>query len=180
MSEPFRIDRDEITIRLMEPSDAAQVFACRTHPDVVELQGWFPASEQEVRDFAEQQAGKLPGDPGVVQVVVEWRKDFVGDIGVIASDDGLEAEFGIAVVPEHHGHGFATIACRTLIGELFKRGVHRVTARIDPRNAASRRLLEKLDFRNEGHMKKSFFDPRNEEWQDELLFALLEEEWPSF
>lgn len=180
MSETFRIDRDEITIRLMEPEDAAQVFACRTHPDVVELQAWFPQDENEVRDFAEEQAGRRPGDPGVVQVVIEWRKEFVGDIGIVTASDGRQAEFGIAVLPEYHGHGFATIACRMLISELFKRGIHRVTAHIDPRNAASRRLLEKLDFREEGHLKKSFRDERKQEWTDEIVFAQLAEEWPSF
>lgn len=179
MSKPFRIDRDEITIRLMTPDDAAQVFSCRTHPDVAELQGWFPEDEDEVRELAEEQAGRTPGEPGIVQLVIEWRSDFVGDIGVVGSDDGKQVEFGISVLPEFHGHGFATIACRVLFGELFRSGTHRITARIDTRNAASKRLLEKLDFRQEGLEKKSYWDERKQEWTDELVFALLEEEWPS-
>lgn len=180
MSETFRIDREEITIRLMEPADAEEVFACRTHPDVVELQGWFPQNVTEVQELAKLQAGQSPGDPGIQQVVIEWRGEYIGDLGVITEDSGRQTEIGVAVLPEHHGRGFGTIACRMLISELFRRGIHRVTARIDPRNAASRRLLERLDFRQEGHMLKSFWDARRQEWGDELLFALLDEEWPSF
>lgn len=179
MSKQFRIDRDEITLRMMTVDDAEQVFACRTHPDVAELQGWFPENEDEVRQLAEDQANKTPGEPGIVQLVIEWRNDFVGDIGVLGSADGKQVEFGISVLPEFHGHGFATIACRMLMGELFRTGTHRVVARIDAHNAASKRLLEKLKFRQEGHEKKSWWDSRKQEWTDELVFALLEEEWPS-
>lgn len=179
MSKPFRIDREEIGIRLMEPADAEEVFACRTHPEVAALQGWHPDDEAEVRELAEAQQSRRPGEPGIVQLVIEWRGNFVGDIGIVGSDDGHQVEFGISVLPEYHGRGYATIACRMIISSLFDAGIHRVTARIDPRNAASRRLLERLDFRQEGHQRQSFWDSRSGEWTDELVYAVLAEEWPN-
>lgn len=180
MTETFRIDREEITVRLMEPADAPEVFACRTDPAVAELQGWFPESEDEVRTLAERQAGSMPGQAGCIQLVIEYCGTFVGDIGICGRDDGRQAEFGISVLPEHHGHGYATIACRMIISWLFANGLHRVSARIDPRNAASRRLLERLDFRKEGHERKSWWDANAGAWTDELVYAVLAEEWPSF
>jgi RimJ/RimL family protein N-acetyltransferase len=52
---------------------------------------------------------------------------------------------------------------------------HRVVARLDARNDASRHLLERLGMRREAHLVQNEFIKG--EWTDELIFAVLEGEW---
>src|SRR5271170_2493363 len=69
----------------------------------------------------------------------------------------------------------ATEAVRLLVGYLFARGKHRVTACCDARNAASVAVLERLAMRREGHLRQSTW--AKGEWTDDLLYALLHDEW---
>jgi RimJ/RimL family protein N-acetyltransferase len=54
-------------------------------------------------------------------------------------------------------------------------GLHRILGRLDARNAASAKLLERLGMRREAHIVENEFVKG--EWTDELLYALLAREW---
>jgi RimJ/RimL family protein N-acetyltransferase len=54
---------------------------------------------------------------------------------------------------------------------------HRIIASIDPRNNDSIRLIERLGFRKEAYFIKSLFF--HGEWADDLIYAILAEEWKS-
>ena len=77
--------------------------------------------------------------------------------------------------PQNQGRGYATEAVRLLLGYLFARGKHRITACCDARNAASVAVLERLAMRREGHLRQSTW--AKGEWTDDLLYGLLREEW---
>jgi [ribosomal protein S5]-alanine N-acetyltransferase len=71
--------------------------------------------------------------------------------------------------------GFMTDAMRALIPFVFGTlGLHRIEAACLPENEASRSLLGKAGFREEGLAKRYLLI--NGEWSDHLLFALLEDE----
>lgn len=68
------------------------------------------------------------------------------------------AEIGYALGSAHWGHGYAREAVRLLIGHAFgPLGLHQIDADVDPRNAASCRLLEALGFRNEGLVRERWY-----------------------
>lgn len=48
-------------------------------------------------------------------------------------------------------------------------------ADVDPRNAPALRLVERLGFRKEGLLREHY--QQHDEWQDGLLFGILEREW---
>jgi aminoglycoside 6'-N-acetyltransferase len=50
-----------------------------------------------------------------------------------------------------------------------------VCADCDTRNDRSWRLLERVGFRREGHLRASYRD--GEDWSDEYLYGLLADEW---
>lgn len=61
-------------------------------------------------------------------------------------------------------------------GLLFESlGKHRVTASCDARNIASRKVLEAVGMRQEGHLIEA--SRYKGEWADDLLFAMLRREW---
>ena len=56
-------------------------------------------------------------------------------------------------------------------------GLHRIIGRLDGRNTASARVLERLGMRREARLVENEFVKG--EWTDEVIYALLEREWAS-
>jgi RimJ/RimL family protein N-acetyltransferase len=108
----------------------------------------------------------------------------VAATGTVAGDVGLgwvsgahrHAEVGYAFAPDHRGRGYATEAAVAVVEMAFSAlGAHRVTGRLDARNTASARLLERLGMRREGHLVENEWVKG--EWTDEVVYAVLEDEW---
>jgi RimJ/RimL family protein N-acetyltransferase len=108
-----------------------------------------------------RETGRLVGD---VVLFFRSRADRGGEIGYVFH-------------PDAGGRGYATEACSAVLGLAFDGlGLHRVVARLDARNEASARLAARLGMRQEAHfLRNELFKG---EWTDELVFALLAEEWP--
>jgi RimJ/RimL family protein N-acetyltransferase len=51
----------------------------------------------------------------------------------------------------------------------------RIQAQTDVRNVASQKILEKVNFKKEGTLRKSLFI--RGEWRDSFLYSILREEW---
>jgi len=171
MEQPVLADGD-LVVRPMAVADARWVHRWRNHPDVVRFQGWTPATIAEVEAVATAQ-----GDGGFRQWVIEDRGAVVGDLGV-GPTGSPQVEIGVVLAPRTQGRGLATRAMRLLLGHLFQHGVHRVTARVDPRNLPSLRLVERIGFRREGYEVACYWDAVDRAWTDEVCFALLAREWP--
>lgn len=75
------------------------------------------------------------------------------------------------------GRGVMPTALAIVVDHCFgAAGLHRIEANIRPENVASRRVVEKLGFREEGlHPRLLFIDGG---WRDHLGFALTAEEVP--
>lgn len=86
-------------------------------------------------------------------------------------------EVGYVLHPDHWGQGLAQEAMRAVIPHLFARWpVEALTADVDPRNAASLRLLEKLGFRETHRAERTIL--WGEEWCDSVYLALRRADWP--
>jgi ribosomal-protein-alanine N-acetyltransferase len=75
-------------------------------------------------------------------------------------------------------HGYTFEAVAVMVPFIFETlGLHRIEAACLPENAASRSLLAKAGFREEGLALR--YLQINGEWRDHVLFGLLEDEpWP--
>jgi RimJ/RimL family protein N-acetyltransferase len=54
-------------------------------------------------------------------------------------------------------------------------GLRRIVGRIDARNAASARVLDRLGMRREAHFAQN--EIIKGEWTDEVVYAMLQDEW---
>jgi ribosomal-protein-alanine N-acetyltransferase len=73
------------------------------------------------------------------------------------------------------GHMYAALrAVQPFVFELL--GLHRLEAACIPENEASRNLLLKVGFREEGRARR--YLQINGEWRDHILFAMLEDDVP--
>ncbi len=71
------------------------------------------------------------------------------------------------------GKGYMARAARAACAYAFqKQGLHRIEAACLPTNAPSKRLLERVGFKQEGYARA--YLNINGQWRDHLLFALLE------
>ncbi len=101
-------------------------------------------------------------------------------IGLVNYHDGnirsRRADIGYIIAPLWQGQGIATEAVSAMIAHCFGTlGLHRLQAFIDPGNAASRGLVEKLGFRCEGLLREHL---RVEEvWRDDRVYGLLADAW---
>ena len=75
------------------------------------------------------------------------------------------------------GRGVLPHALAMVVDHCFEKvGLHRIEANVRPENGPSRRVLTKLDFREEGmHPRLLFIDG---EWRDHLCFAVTVEDVP--
>jgi RimJ/RimL family protein N-acetyltransferase len=106
------------------------------------------------------------------------RLETPGLIGSVSLTLGehRQGEIGFTFHPDHHGHGYATEASRELLRIGFEDyDLHRICGRLEPRNVASARVLEKLGMRREGLLLENEWVKG--EWQSELIYAILDREW---
>ncbi len=145
---------------------------------------WTPAdprSPAQVRDVLSRRINNttLAGDGDGIGLAVVLRKDgtFVGDFTLtLQSAEHSCAEIGFMLLGEHQSRGYATEAARELLAIAFEvLQLHRVVARVEPRNGASCRVLERLGMRREGHFVENEWI--KDEWQSEYSYAILADEW---
>jgi ribosomal-protein-alanine N-acetyltransferase len=83
------------------------------------------------------------------------------------------ATLGYWMGESYAGKGYMTRAVRAACAYAFeKRGFHRIEAACLPTNEPSKRLLERVGFKQEGYAR-SYLNI-NGQWRDHLLYALLE------
>ncbi len=96
------------------------------------------------------------------------RKDtgaVIGMCGLIQRPDFADVDIGYAFLPEHWSQGFAIEAVRGVLDTAAKaHGLQRVIAVVNPDNAESTHLLEKLGFTFEKMVRLAANDPEIRQW----------------
>jgi ribosomal-protein-alanine N-acetyltransferase len=88
------------------------------------------------------------------------------------------ASLGYWIDSDRAGQGFMPESVVGVLAYSFEViGLHRVEINIVPRNAASRRVVQKLDLRDEGIAER--FLEINGVWEDHVRYAMTSEEWTS-
>ena len=89
-------------------------------------------------------------------------------------------EVGYIVNEDYRRQGYAEEALSAVIDEAFLSGTHRIYAQCDPRNLPSRKLLEKMGMRREGHFIQNIYFRKDENgepiWKDTFEYAILEDD----
>lgn len=145
-------------LQLHELSDQSQediVFLRRllNEPSFIENIG-----DRGVRDLEDARAYIVKGPMasyrangfGLYRVQTRQGGQTVGMCGLVSRPGLDDVDLGYALLPEFCGHGYAVEAGAAVLADARQRlGLGRIVAIVDPRNAGSIRVLEKLDFRFE-------------------------------
>ncbi|MFB3738758.1 MAG: GNAT family N-acetyltransferase [Candidatus Velamenicoccus archaeovorus] len=175
------IETERLVLRPFRPDDLAALHAMHSRPDVARWTYWEPRSEDQVRELLGRKLTstrlRSEGDVLALAAVLKRTDLVVGDLILyLASAEHQTGEIGFIVHPDHQGRGFATEAARELVRIAFEEAeLHRVIGRVEARNVASARVLEKLGMRREAHLVEN--ELVKGEWQSELIYAMLDREW---
>ncbi len=117
------------------------------------------------------------GDTLYYAVTLKESDELIGEVLLkLASKDALQAEIGYIFNPAFAGKGYATEAVRAVLAQGFSdAGFHRIFARLDADNHGSIGIVERLGMRKEAHFRQN--DRFNGIWGDELVYALLKQEY---
>lgn len=113
------------------------------------------------------------GEPGPVDI------DAVRRIGIVSIKEYTRNPIlGILILPELQGEGYGEEAGSLLVDYTFRvYDTPTVKAKAFDYNEASRGLLEKLGFQEEGRLRKNAFI--DGEYRDGVMYGILREEWES-
>lgn len=177
MDQPISIETRRLLLRPLFLADAEEFFAYRSLPEVGLFQSWQPETIEEVQAFLTKSESVAPDTPDSWYQLAICLPDgrLIGDIGIHTLDHD-QLELGYTLSPSFQGMGYATEAVHAIIREAFTVwNTHRIAASVDPDNRASIRLLERLGFRREAHLIKSYWT--GDRWADDCIYAMLREEY---
>lgn len=165
----MEIRTSRLTLRTARPDDLAAMHAVLSS---VEATRWWStpphADHDQTRVWLESMIAKGPGNP---DFVVEFEGRVVGKAGFFAPP-----EIGYILHPEVWGRGMASEACAAALDHLFATTDHAdATADVDPDNAASIRVLEKLGFVRTGFAARTW--NVGGAWKDSFFYGLSRETW---
>jgi aminoglycoside 6'-N-acetyltransferase len=175
-----QIVSERLVIRRFQPADAEAFAAYSSDPDVARYQSWDPpCSTVEAREFIDGLRSAIPGTADEwfqFAVALLPGEQLIGDFGLGVTSDGRQAELGFTFARRFHGYGYASESLRGLMRYAFDTlALHRIVAITDERNHSAQRLLERTNFRREGHfIQASWFKG---EWSSEYFYACLASEW---
>lgn len=162
----LEIETDRLLLRRATMDDLAAFHAILSNPQATAF--WSTPPHSDIEQSREWLQGMVDIPPGEGEdFVVEHQGSVIGKAGLFRFP-----EIGFIFHPRTWGFGFAAEALRPVLGRAFH--VHRleaVEADVDPRNAASLRLLAKLGFVEVGRRERTWLI--GDEWCDSVDLRLL-------
>ena len=178
MTEPFRnacFESERLAMRPQTREAAEALF--EAYRDAELMRWWSSAphgSIEETRAYLWD--ASEPSDWRGWVMVERATGAVVGTLAAGTAKKPDVVEIGYMLIRRYWGQGYAREGVARLIDVLFAEGNRRIWADVDPDNAASNRLLERLGFTLEGRLRG--------EWRthigvrDSLIWGLLRDEWP--
>ena len=181
MKPAYPLQTERLLLRPFAATDFDALLAIQSRADVARYLYWDPRNAAEVREALDLKVRSTAivaeGDNISLAAVLQATGELIGECSLRwVSSEHRQAEIGFILHPDHHGQGYATEAAAALLALAFDElRVHRVIGRLEARNTASARVLERLGMRQEAHLVEN--EHVKGEWQSEVVYALLDREW---
>ena len=176
----YKID-SESELRLIEPAHAQELHALvdNSYEHIREWSAWLDEKSRTLdhtREFISLNLRRLASGDGFEMGI--WHKGrMAGQIGYNYFDRAnRRTELGYWLGSEFQGNGLITRSCRVLIDNAFgDLDINRVEIRCGSENTKSRRIPEKLGFKEEGTARQAEW--LHDRYIDLVMYSILASEW---
>lgn len=169
---------DRLVLRPLAPEDAPRLQELAGAREVAAMTLTIPHPYEDgvaERWIAEVGDAAAKGTRLVLGVTIE-PDGLIGTVGLDLEPDHQRAELGYWIGVPYWNRGFATEAVIPVIDYGFHElGLHRIYARVFPRNPASAKVLEKIGMAREGKLREHIL--KWDVFEDVECFAMLASEW---
>lgn len=171
------METERLKLRRFMQTDLNDVHRYLSKETVVKYEPYNPLTISESTEFV----GKMSLSEDFWAVELLETGQVIGQV-YLSKQHQDNWEVGYVFNDEFSKHGYATEAVGALISDLFENDkAHRISAHCNPENSNSWRLLERLDFRREGHFLQNIYFNKDKNghpiWQNTFQYALLKSEW---
>ena len=175
------LETERCVLRAVMLEDAPAIFQMMSDPRVTRYIGQQPMDSPEKAVERVRKFQSLFDEQSAIPwaVVSHENRQLIGTCVFWNIDHpNYRTEIGYILSPQWWGKGLMTEAVAAVLNFGFTRmGLHSIEAQTDPENAASRRVLEKLGFVQEGHFREYYYDPAEDRFADKVVFSLLKSAW---
>lgn len=165
-------ETQRLILRRYIENDLQDLYEYLSNPEVVKHEPYKPMSFEEVKDNL---SWRVTTDE-MIAVELKSSRKMIGNV-YLGKRDFESLEIGYVFNQNYWGTGYAKEGCSVLIEQAFSSGIHRIFAECDPENSSSWKLLEKLEFRREAHLKQNVYFWRDENdkpiWKDTYIYSRL-------
>lgn len=176
---PAVLNTARLTLRPFTQGDAASLFRIFSDAAVVRFwsNGAWTGLAQAEKMIEEALAAYREGGLCRYAITLRDTDELIGICNLRGFfEQNRRCELGYALGSAWWGRGYAAEALESLLGHAFSAlDMNRIEADIDPRNEASKRLLERLGFRQEGYMPERWIV--HGEKADTAFYGLLRRYW---
>jgi RimJ/RimL family protein N-acetyltransferase len=159
------ISTKRLILRRVRADDLEDLHDILSSPDAMRYWDRPPHTNiDETRAFLDQMVGAAPDTSD--DFILELHHRVIGKAGCFHAD-----ELGFILHPDHWGKGLAFEALSAIIPHIFDTlQISRLKADVDPRNAASLKLLGRLGFTETHRATRTLLV--GEEWCDSVYLEL--------
>ena len=174
---PFpELSTERLVLRELTLNDAPQVQELRSNPDVMKyISRPLTTTLELARAWISVVIDALKNSNGITwcMCLKENPAEHVGNVGLWRWEkENHRAEIGYMINPSLQGNGLMCEAVREVLRYGFTElNLHSIEGRIDPRNEASARVLERTGFKKEGYLRESY--NLRGEFVDTAIYSVL-------
>ena len=154
------LETTNLLLREVAEKDVDEVFFLRSDKDVMKyIPRLLAQSKQDALERIEMfREIKEKGDGINWAITQKGNNKLIGVIGLYRIDkENFRSEVGYMLHPDFQGKGIIKEALDKIIEFGFESGFHTLTAIIDPRNAASEKVLQRANFTKEAHFREDCY-----------------------
>ncbi len=169
------IETERLILREIRPEDRNEVFEVHSNEEAMKYFGKIPFTLIEEADERIAKAQKVFEDREGIRwgITLKPGKKLIGSAGIWRLEKAhFRGEIGYELLPKHWRKGIMYETLFPVINFGFEKiNLHSIVAKTDPENISSRKLLEKLEFVQEGYLKENFYF--GGEFLDTVLYSLI-------
>ena len=173
------LDTPRLHIRLLDENDVTNSFHILSNVVAMKYYGSPPHENPEYtrKNHINLLLSRFKYRDAVpLAVALKPSGKFIGHVNVVSFDRDFHfADLAYILDPEYWGCGFGTEAVGRVLEFLVKEmKLHKIRAAVFKDNVASRRVLEKVGFEQEGYLRDNVVI--NGQYEDEYLMAFISKE----